>query len=62
MKEINLQDSFINEEIAEEFGTHQTMLEREVSSSIGKSKKEKKGVENDEEEKNLQTESENSSR
>lgn len=57
-----LQHNFSKEEIAEEFGAQKTMVERDLTISREKQKKQKKGVKGHEKATELQRESRNSSR
>lgn len=61
MEKTNLDHQYSKEEIAEEFGTHRPIMEREVSARIGKKKNPKKEGKQDEKTKKLRSESKNSS-
>ncbi|WP_161568295.1 hypothetical protein [Anaerobacillus alkaliphilus] len=57
-----LQHHFSGEEIAEEFGIHRPMVEKEVIAEIGRNKKPKGKVEKNEKAKKLQSKPPHSSR
>ncbi|OIJ13180.1 hypothetical protein BKP37_11795 [Anaerobacillus alkalilacustris] len=57
----NLQN-FSDEEIAEEFGIHRPIMEREISASIGKKKNNEREVKKDEEKKKVRSKSKDSPR
>lgn len=57
-----LQHHFSREEIAEEFGVHRPMVEKEMISSLWKVKKDKREGEGNEKAKKLQSKSPHSSR
>ncbi|OIJ17820.1 hypothetical protein BKP45_19855 [Anaerobacillus alkalidiazotrophicus] len=57
----NLQN-FSDEEIAEEFGIHRPIMDREISASIGKRKNNEKEVKKNEEKKKVRPQSKNAPR
>lgn len=61
MEKINLQHQYPIEEIAEEFGTHRPMIERDINARIDKKEKVKKEGKQDEKAKKLRSKSKNPS-